>query len=68
MNSNSLFTNNKAEIESGFKLYNLDGVLIMEGVISNDITSIDVSTLRTGQYILKIHQNGKENTRYVIIN
>lgn len=68
MHNSYRFTNNKAETRSGFKLFNFDGVLVLEGAISDSITNIDVSKLRKGQYILKIHQDGYENTQHIIIN
>ena len=49
-----------------FKLYNFNSELVLSGQLKN-LTNIDVSNLREGKYILKIHTNGNIERHQIII-
>ncbi len=50
-----------------FFVFDPTGAIILNGVIANSEKTIDVSGLKTGQYLLKLHNNGKTLTRQFIV-
>lgn len=54
-------------ISQSYKLYNIQGNVVLQGVFSNS-TTLDVSTLNTGLYILKIEtEDNQEETHRIIV-
>lgn len=57
---------NKINSSSTYELYDFNSTLVSRGKI-NDITNIDISNYKKGEYILKINSKGKSKTHHVII-
>ncbi|WP_445738563.1 zinc-dependent metalloprotease [Mariniflexile sp.] len=65
INNQSNFDSN--EKKYAYQLYNLNGILVKKGELSNNKFGIDVSNLEKGRYILKIKGTEKE-TMHIIVN
>lgn len=54
-------------VESGYyKLYNMTGQVVSEGIIESTSSTIDLSSYQTGMYMLTLTVNGKEDTWKII--
>lgn len=50
-----------------YKIFDFNSSLIFKGFIDNQ-TTIDVSSYKRGNYILKIYKNGKSESHQIIVN
>lgn len=52
--------------QSGYFIYDVDGCLLKQGMITNSPNRIDLSEIRPGVYILKLRNREFESTHDVI--
>ena len=65
LKGNTLFITSTANAEMNVKIYNVLGKEVLSTKVNN--TSVDVSNLASGVYMVKITEEGKTATRKLVI-
>ncbi len=65
--SEILVIQNSQDLEGDIILYNILGKVVLEDEIESTSTSLDVSSLQSGLYLLRLSSNGQQKTQKVII-
>lgn len=63
-----LFLNLKKPQSASFSIYSINGAMLMKSETINSSSTIDVSSLEKGIYIMKIYYNNKRETPMFFIN
>ncbi len=63
---NNLFINTGSEIFSHYRIINITGTTLQEGLISQGTNTVDISSLKAGIYLFQFSETGK-NSRAVFV-
>ena len=66
--SNGLFTINATQVNSEVVIYNVLGENVFSGKLTKGKNSIDLKSINSGSYLVKINSNGVVSTSRLIIN
>jgi hypothetical protein len=66
--SNGLFTINATQVNSEVFIYNVLGENVFSGKLTKGKNSIDLKSINSGSYLVKINSNGVVSTSRLIIN
>jgi hypothetical protein len=66
--SNGLFTINATQVNSEVVIYNVLGENVFSGKLTKGENSIDLKSINSGSYLVKINSNGVVSTSRLIIN